>query len=353
MEKNIYVYYENIIEKYIDKMPIDNEFIKFIEYNENISDEQGIYIVLNDKKFNFKKVIKICEEKFPDYENTNFKLDYNLQYVYTYFYDIFVEDDELRNKMLIYNIYHKILCLIDRELYTIKYPINFDPIETFLIVSMTNKSFCRIGDGQQSLALNRNHKFMGKIYFPDICYEITLKMLNKNYDYDQDKLIMCHNDIFYKGIFNFHPKHRRYWGLNESTGQIGGFYCKNQMKIQNYKNIYYSSHSFRFNSTYYSLNLNNIGKLLKKIYEGKNIVIVSPNSIKKKFKEAKNIIEIMFEELKLFTDDVINYIIKELDEIINKTQDIVIFVQGTIVSGIIVDKYYKLCRVCDIGSFCI
>jgi len=340
----ILIQFPNKYRYLISYMPTDNNDI--ISFNDALNDtcnNSNIYIVDDIETH----TIIIDETNYSECIDKNIILPYSLKIIYLYFYERFIEDINLRNSMIAYNIYHKILVIIDKTKYIMKYPIIFDPIETYIVCIFTEKSFIRIGDGQQLIArLLPNEKY--KFKKEEVCEKlvnISKKIIINDYDYDENLMFICYNDIHYTGLSHFAPHHRDYW--------IKGQYHTKQIETCNKNKIYYSSHAFRLNSTYFSFNKLSVYNFLRKLWLDNDIIIINQDDISHKFSGAHTIISINYGPTSPLTDKILNYVLNNLNNILLDNQNIkyTIFVKGAILSSMIGDLYYKFHRVCDIGSF--
>lgn len=348
----ICVYYDPFFSEWIRQMPNENDFICFSKLDANhITDNNNIYILQSNKKYDIdnKNIINIDNTIFNNYGEKSFKLKYDIQKVYLFFYNLIIPDVKIRNGSIIYNIYNKVLVLINKDIYKIKYPINFDAIETYLYCSFTNKSFFRVGDGEQRIPDGYLKKILSSFL-----YQNSIQILDKNYKYDKDKLFICYNEIYYNGWKLIATKRSPlYWSPNS-------YYWKKQLLHQNFDTIYYSSHCFRCCKTqgasngYSTFNGNAIMNLVAKMFIDKDIIVVNGKSCDV-FYEYNSKIDINYGtgNLDSIQDNVVNFVINTLDTIIKKQPEkkFIIFVKGAVLSSFIVNKYYKKYRVCDVGSF--
>jgi len=357
------VHYDEIYSDWMSKMPTENLFFEFITFNplQNKITNDNIYILDSNKNYDIKSnnIISIDNTPFDNYGDITFELYYNIQKVYLFFYNEFITEEDIRNKIIIYNIYHKILNLVDKNKYNIKYPLNFDAIETYLICGLTDKSFFRIGDGQQTIPGTR--KTGGGGYAKIVSREIretTVKILNKNYDYDKNKLFICYNEIYYGGSNIIASKRSPLYWSPEGKGK----FWNRQLKNQNFNDVYYSSHCFRcgipsLENGYSNFETNKIFKLLSKMFINKDIIVINHSLCTDVFHNYNSRIDINYGGTDLDSDhairqNVTDFVLNTLEGLFeNNPKKYTIFVKGSCLSSLIVDKYYKNHRVCDIGSF--
>lgn len=351
------VYYDKEYSHFIENMSNENDFIKFQPFslqfdNELVKDD---IIILNLKKGIYAKkrnnVIRIDDSNFK-LEDT-FNLTYDINKVYVYFYNIFIPDINDRNFIISYNIYNKILNLINKKKHKIRYPINFDAIETYLKCVLTNKSFFRVGDGEQKIYDNA---------FPEVSKEIytnTLNTLKNDYNYDNNKLFVCYNEIYYNGNKMIESERLPEYWTKENENQ----YFSIQQKHQNHVDIYYSSHCFRLiphlNSMYSKFNKKLITMFLSKMFINKDIIIIDSKFKLNPFYNYKSRIDICYginEKYPIsncITQKVTDFVLSTLDIIFKKNPEktYVVFVKGACLSNLIANMYYNEHRICDVGSF--
>ena len=346
---SVSVYYSPEYLNYIEKMPSDNEFIHFKSLDSNVQVKKDDIFILNNNstlRINSNNIIKIIHEPQKWLDNPDIPISYDIQKVYLACFEDFVSNPDFRLRLLVYNIYHKILNLIDKDTFTLKYPIIFDPIETYLVSSLTDKSFFRIGDGQQ------NVKRGSYPNMPDKLVKITEKVLNKNYNYNKDRLLICYNDMYYGGILNNNASF--YWGYDKNTGGfINGSYAIRQLENTNLKDIYYSSHAFKANSSYHSFDTSKIHNLLVRMVYNKDIIIINQCSVHNMFGYRSRIDINYGNESAHLSQQVVDSVMQQLNVIFtqNPKRDYTIFVKGAILGSLVVDTYYDRYRVCEIGSY--
>ena len=352
------VYYDIEYLKFVKLMPKDNNFITFEllssnnNENENENENENIYILNSNKTYNINSNNIIIIDYTTFDINNEIDLKYNINKVYLYFYDTFVINNSDKTFIISHNIYNKILNLINKKKYKIKYPIVFDAIETYLKIILDDISFLRIGDGELTIP---NGGF-SKIISEQI-YNNSINVLNENYNYDHNKLVICYNEIYYNGYNMIKTKRNpNYWNENSVFFSL-------QQKYQNNYDIYYSSHCFRLNkhlNNFYSrFNIINITKFLSKMFKNKNIIIINSEYILDPFYNYKSRIDICYgynskyKSCNCITQKTTDFVLTTLSTIINNNPEIPynIFVKGACLSNLIVNMYYKKYRVFDIGSF--
>lgn len=347
------VYYDDDYSDYISNMSKENKFLLFkpLILNNEINDED-IFILNSDKIYNIQSnnIISIDHRTIQNIETVS--LPYDLKRVYIYYYKIFVKDPKNRDFIISYNIYNKILHLVNQEKYPIAYPIIFDAIETYLHIIFTNKSFFRVGDGEQKVPKGHFNDIIAKEQ-----HENTLKVLDKNYKYDNRKLFVCYNEIYYDG-FKMIATSRDpdYWTSNNK-------YFNMQLKYQNKKNIYYSSHCFRLypqlRHMYSGFRRNYLTMFLSRMFKQKDIIVINSCLELSPFHDYNSRIDICYGSHPSYPNkyclrqDVTDFVLSKLKYIFtqNPDKEYVIFVKGTCLSNLIVNLYYMKYRVCDIGSF--
>ena len=347
------VHYDNEYSHFVENMSRENDFIKFQPFSvDNKFLKEDIFI-LNLKKdlcSQHNNVIIIDNTVFNELEDT-FHLIYDVKKVYIYFYNIFIPDINDRNFIISYNIYNKILNLIDKKKHKIRYPINFDAIETYLKCVLTDKSFFRVGDGEQRIHENA---------YPEISKEIytnTLNTLKKDYKYDKNKLFVCYNEIYYNGYKMIKSERSpNYW--NEDSE-----YFSLQQKHQNNSDIYYSSHCFRLipsiKNMYSRFNKEKVTVFLSKLFVKKDIIIINSQLCLDPFYNYNSRIDICYginekyPNSNCITQKVTDFVLSTLDNIFkeNPEKKYVVFVKGSSLSNLIVNMYYEKYRICDVGSF--
>lgn len=353
----VYVYYDAEYENFINNMSKENKFIIFkhlnFKTNHHKNTTNNIYILNSNKTYdiNSNKIISIDYTNF-NINNALLNLSYDIKKVYMFFYNLFIVNNNDRNFIITYNIYNKILNLIDKTKYIIKFPIIFDAVETYLLYVLTNKSFIRIGDGEQTIP----NKGFSNILAKQI-YNNTVKTLNPNYSYDKEKIVLSYNEIFYDGYKMISTKRNpNYWNKKS-------IYFSLQQKYQSKFNVYYSSHCFRLNSKlenmYSRFNINSISLFLSRIFINKDIIVIDAKSNLDPFYNYSTRINICYgvdpkyPSYNCLTQKTTDFVLTTLQKVLNlnPTKNFVIFVKGACLSNLIVNTYYKKYRVCDIGSF--
>jgi Ni,Fe-hydrogenase III small subunit/sulfur relay (sulfurtransferase) DsrF/TusC family protein len=349
------VYYDDDYSGYISNMSEENNFLVFkpLTWINEINDED-IFILNSDKIYNIKSnnIIKIDHKIQNIYHIDTVSLPYDLKTVYIYYYQIFIKYPNNREFIISYNIYNKILHLVNQEKYPIAYPIIFDAIETYLHIAFTNKSFFRIGDGEQKVPNGHFDDIISKEQ-----YENTLKVLDKNYKYDNNKLFVCYNEIYYDGFKMIATKRSpEYWTPAKKFFSL-------QLNYQNKKNIYYSSHCFRIypklKNMYSRFSRKNITMFLSRIFKHKDIIVIDSSLELDPFYDYNSRIDICYgsnpnyPNAYCISQEVTDFVLSKLKDIFtqNPDKEYVIFVKGTCLSNLITNLYYMKYRICDVGSF--